>query len=85
NIEVTGIHIACDYPVKIADLKIKDLSSKSECIYLDRDKKIETMYIGKRGSDNHLCIYNKKRENEENETLDQYPDVEHVTRFEARL
>ncbi|WP_162869361.1 replication initiation factor domain-containing protein, partial [Klebsiella quasipneumoniae] len=48
-------------------------------------KKIETMYIGKRGSDNHLCIYNKKRENEENETLDQYPDVEHVTRFEARL
>ncbi|MGR5911333.1 replication initiation factor domain-containing protein [Bacillus cereus] len=43
------------------------------------------MYIGKRGSDNHLCIYNKKRENEENETLDQYPDVEHVTRFEARL
>lgn len=39
NIEVTGIHIACDYPVKIADLKIKDLSSKSECIYLDRDKK----------------------------------------------
>ncbi|HFK1786765.1 TPA: replication initiation factor domain-containing protein, partial [Bacillus cereus] len=85
NVEVTGIHIACDYPVKIADLKIKDLSSKSECIFLDRDKSLETMYVGKRASDNHLCIYDKKRENEENDTLDQYPDVEHVTRFEARL
>ncbi|HHT7132241.1 MULTISPECIES: replication initiation factor domain-containing protein [Bacillus cereus group] len=85
NVEVTGIHIACDYPVKISNLKIKDLSSKSECIFLDRDKSLGTMYVGRRGSDNHLCIYDKKQENRENDTLDQYPDVEHVTRFEARL
>ncbi|WP_342048888.1 replication initiation factor domain-containing protein [Bacillus sp. OTU530] len=85
NIEITGIHIACDYPVKTSDLKIKDLSSKTECIFLNRDKELETMYIGKRGSDNHICIYNKKAENEANGTLDQYPDIKHVTRFESRL
>mgnify|MGYP001044646521 CR=1 FL=1 len=85
DIDITGIHIALDYEINISDLKIQDLSSKKKNISLGRDNALETMYIGKRGSDNQLCIYNKKAENKENDSIDQYPDVEHVTRFEARL
>ncbi|MGF9815381.1 replication initiation factor domain-containing protein [Bacillus toyonensis] len=85
NIEVTGIHIALDYAIKISDLKIRDLSSKTEYIMLSRDKTLETMYIGVRSSDNHLCIYDKKKETEHTGSIDPYPNVEHVTRFEARL
>lgn len=85
DIEVTSIHLALDYATPISALKITDFSSKTENITLSRNKEIETKYIGKRGSDNQICIYNKKAENAENGSIDQYPDVEHVTRFEARL
>ncbi|MGG5742031.1 replication initiation factor domain-containing protein, partial [Bacillus cereus group sp. IBL03679] len=85
NIEVTGIHIALDYAVNISDLKIRDLSSKTEYMILSRDKTLETLYIGVRSSDNCLCIYNKKKEAEQNGSIDPYPDIEYVTRFEARL
>ncbi|MGF9816310.1 replication initiation factor domain-containing protein [Bacillus toyonensis] len=85
NIEVTGIHIALDYAINISDLKIRDLSSKTEYIMLSRDKTLETMYIGVRSSDNHLCIYDKKKETEHTGSIDPYPNMEHVTRFEARL
>ncbi|MED1305177.1 replication initiation factor domain-containing protein [Bacillus pacificus] len=85
DIEVTGIHIALDYAVNISDLKIRDVSSKTEYIMLSRDKTLETMYIGVRSSDNHLCFYDKKKEVEQNGSIDPYPDREHVTRFEARL
>ncbi|MED2985486.1 replication initiation factor domain-containing protein [Bacillus thuringiensis] len=85
NIEVTGIHIALDYAINISDLKIRDLSSKTEYIMLSRDKTLETMYIGVRSSDNHLCFYDKKKETEQTGSIDPYPDVGHVTRFEARL
>ncbi|XLP22361.1 replication initiation factor domain-containing protein [Bacillus toyonensis] len=85
NIEVTGIHIALDYAIHISDLKIRDLSSKTEYIMLSRDKTLETMYIGVRSSDNHLCIYDKKKETEHTGSIDPYPNVEHVTRFESRL
>ncbi|OTW93148.1 hypothetical protein BK702_04880 [Bacillus thuringiensis serovar cameroun] len=85
NIEITGIHIALDYAINIADLTIRDVSSKTEYIVLSRDKTLETMYIGVRASDNHLCFYNKKKETEQTGSMDPYPDVEHVTRFEARL
>ncbi|ANN35818.1 hypothetical protein A9498_31140 (plasmid) [Bacillus thuringiensis serovar coreanensis] len=85
NIEVTGIHIALDYAVNISDLNIRDLSSKTEYIMLSRDKALETLYIGVRSSDNHVCIYNKKKEAEQNGSIDPYPDIEYVTRFEARL
>jgi hypothetical protein len=85
NIEVTGIHIALDYAVNISDLKIRDVSSKTEYIMLNRDKTLETMYIGVRSSDNHLCFYDKKKEAEQNHSIDPYPDVAQVTRFEIRL
>lgn len=85
NIEITGIHIALDYAINISDLKIRDISSKTEYIMLSRDKTLETMYIGVRSSDNHLCFYNKKKETEQNDSIDPYPEIKHVTRFEARL
>ncbi|WP_257155410.1 replication initiation factor domain-containing protein [Bacillus cereus] len=85
NIEVTGIHIALDYAIHISELKIRDVSSKTEYILLNRDKTLETMYIGVRSSDNHLCFYDKKKETEQNGSMDPYPEVKHVTRFEARL
>lgn len=85
DMDVTGIHLAFDYAVPISQLKIQDMSSKTENITLNRNKEIETKYIGKRGSDNQICIYNKKAENDENGSIDQYPNVEYVTRFEARL
>ncbi|MED1287525.1 replication initiation factor domain-containing protein [Bacillus mycoides] len=85
NIEVTGIHIALDYAINISELKIRDVSSKTEYIMLNRDKTLETMYIGVRSSDNHLCFYDKKKETEQTGSIDPYPDVGHVTRFEARL
>ena len=47
--------------------------------------KNESIYFGKRGSQLHLLAYNKKAENDEQGTIDQYPDVEHVTRIEARI
>ncbi|PEM46668.1 replication initiation factor domain-containing protein [Bacillus toyonensis] len=85
NIEVTGIHIALDYAIHISDLKIRDLSSKTEYIMLSRDKTLETMYVGVRSSDNHICLYDKKKETTQTGSIDPYPDVDHVTRFEARL
>ncbi|MDO8159303.1 replication initiation protein [Bacillus toyonensis] len=85
NVEITGIHIALDYAINISDLKIRDLSSKTEYIMLSRDKTLETMYIGVRSSDNHLCFYDKKKETEQTGSIDPYPNVGHVTRFEARL
>ncbi|TFZ09476.1 replication initiation protein [Bacillus cereus] len=85
NIEVTGVHIALDYAVNISDLKIRDLSSKTEYVMLSRDKTLETMYIGVRSSDIHLCFYDKKKEAQQNGSIDPYPDIKQVTRFEARL
>ncbi|MDT3497623.1 replication initiation factor domain-containing protein [Bacillus toyonensis] len=85
NIEVTGIHIALDYAIHISDLKIRDLSGKTEYIMLGRDKTLETMYVGVRSSDNHICLYDKKKETTQTGSIDPYPDVDHVTRFEARL
>ncbi|PER06833.1 replication initiation factor domain-containing protein [Bacillus cereus] len=83
--KVSQIHIALDYHVKIADLSIVDMKSRKETIIKGRDKKIETMYLGSRSGRSHLCIYDKKQENQDKGTVDQYEELDKVTRFEARL
>lgn len=85
TLSISGIHIAMDYNVKINDLRITDLKSRKENIFKGEDKSIETIYIGKRSSRNHVVIYDKKKENEDNDTIDQYPEFKDITRFEARL
>lgn len=83
--KVSQIHIALDYHVNIADLSIVDMKSRKETIIKGRDKKLETMYLGSRSGRSHLCIYDKKQENQDKGTVDQYEELDKVTRFEARL
>ncbi|GAB6621056.1 MULTISPECIES: replication initiation factor domain-containing protein [Bacillus] len=83
--KLSQIHIALDYHVKIADLSIVDMKSRKETIIKGRDKKLETMYLGSRSGRSHLCIYDKKQENQDKGTIDQYEGLDKVTRFEARL
>lgn len=85
TIGLSSIHIALDYNININSLVITDTRSRKENRFYGVDKFLETMYLGKRASRNHLCIYDKKKENDDNESMDQYPDLEHVVRFEARL
>ncbi|MDA2147049.1 hypothetical protein PDM91_26850, partial [Bacillus cereus group sp. Bc248] len=63
--KVSQIHIALDYHVNIADLSIVDMKSRKETIIKGRDKKLETMYLGSRSGRSHLCIYDKKQENQD--------------------
>jgi hypothetical protein len=83
--KLSQIHIALDYHVKIADLRIVDNKSRKETIIKGRDKKIETMYLGSRSGRSHICVYDKKQENKDKGTIDQYAELDKVTRFEARL
>ncbi|MCU5227073.1 replication initiation factor domain-containing protein [Bacillus tropicus] len=83
--KLSQIHIALDYHVKIADLSIVDMKSRKETIIKGRDKRLETMYLGSRSGRSHLCIYDKKQENKDKGTLDQYEELDKITRFEARL
>lgn len=81
----TQTHIAIDYSYDISKLIIIDTVARKENTFKGRNKKLETVYLGVRSSDNHLCIYNKKQENKDKGTIDQYPELKHITRFEARL
>ncbi|MGE6939018.1 replication initiation factor domain-containing protein, partial [Peribacillus muralis] len=82
---ISQIHLAFDYHVQISDLSIIDTKSRKETIIKGRTKKLETMYLGTRSGRNHVCIYDKKQENKDKGTLDQYGGLTKVTRFEARL
>lgn len=81
----TRIDIAIDYAYKLSTLMILDKKRRKEYIVKGVDKRLETMYVGARSSNMQLCIYDKKQENSDKGTLDQYRDVEDVARFEARL
>ncbi|HDR7426295.1 TPA: replication initiation factor domain-containing protein [Bacillus toyonensis] len=83
--KLSQIHIALDYHVKIADLSIVDMKSRKETVIKGRDKRLETVYLGSRSGRSHLCIYDKKQENKDKGTLDQYEELDKITRFEARL
>ncbi|MDA1658341.1 replication initiation factor domain-containing protein [Bacillus cereus group sp. TH150LC] len=85
TISISSIHIAIDYYVEIDSLKISDTKSRKEVHYKGENKKTETIYVASRSSRSHLCIYDKKNENRENDSIDQYPTCDYVTRFEARL
>jgi len=81
----TRVDIAIDYAYKLSTLMILDKKRRKEYIVKGVDKRLETMYVGVRSSNMQLCIYDKKQENSDKGTLDQYQDVEDVARFEARL
>lgn len=83
--KISQIHLAFDYHVQISDLSIIDTKSRKETIIKGRTKKLETMYLGSKTGRSHVCIYDKKQENKDKETLDQYEGLNKVTRFEARL
>lgn len=83
--KVSQIHLAFDYHVHISDLSMVDVKSRKETIIKGKDKKLETMYLGSRSGRNHVCIYDKKQENKDKGTIDQYEGLSKVTRFEARL
>jgi len=83
--KISQIHLAFDYHVGMSELSIVDVKSRKETIIKGTDKKIETMYLGSRSGRNHLCIYDKKQENEDKGTVDQYEGLEKITRFETRL
>lgn len=85
TLSMSSIHIALDYPVSINSIEITDIKSRKQNIFIGKNKRVETMYFGKRSSRNHICVYDKKLEVEENDGIDQYPDYPHITRFEARL
>ncbi|PAD98097.1 replication initiation factor domain-containing protein, partial [Terribacillus saccharophilus] len=85
TLSLSSIHIALDYSVDINSLQITDVKSRKENIFRGTNKRVETIYFGKRASRNHIIIYDKKLENENNDSIDQYPDEKNVTRFEARL
>lgn len=85
TLSLSSIHIAIDYNININSIVITDVKSRKENVFKSEDKRLETMYVGKRASRNHLCIYDKKTENEDNESIDQYPEFDNITRFEARL
>lgn len=82
---ISQIHLAFDYHVQISDLSIIDVKSRKETIIKGRTKKLETMYLGTRSGRNHVAIYDKKQENRDKGTIDQYEGLSKVTRFEARL
>lgn len=83
--KISQIHLAFDYHVQISDLSIIDVKSRKETIIKGRTKKLETMYLGTRSGRNHVAIYDKKQENKDKGTIDQYEGLSKVTRFEARL
>lgn len=83
--KLSQIHIALDYHVELSDLSITDVKSRKETMYKGKDKKLETLYLSSKTGRSHLCIYNKKQENKDKGTIDQYEGLEKVTRFEARL
>ncbi len=85
TLRISSIHIAIDYPIALNSITIKDIKSRKEVIYKGTNKKVQTMYFGGKASRSHLAIYDKKNENVENESIDQYPDYQEITRFEARL
>lgn len=82
---ISNIHVALDYPVDINTLDILDTKVRKENSFKGVKKNIETIYYGSRASRCHLCIYDKKMENQDNNSIDQYPKEKYVTRFEARL
>ncbi|MEH7023634.1 replication initiation factor domain-containing protein [Priestia megaterium] len=83
--KVSNIHIALDYYVKISDLSIIDTKTRKRTTIEGKNGKLETKYLGSRSGRNNICIYDKKQENEDKGTLDQYEGLNKVTRFEARL
>jgi len=85
NKHCTRVDVAIDYAYKLSTLMIVDKKKRKECIYLGVNKRLETVYIGARSSDMQLCVYDKKQENKDKGTIDQYPSEEHVARFEVRL
>lgn len=85
TMSISSIHLAFDYNVPLTKLDIVDFASRKEVRYLNQQKEVETIYLASRSSRNQICIYDKKRENEENKSVDQYPDLDVITRFESRL
>lgn len=85
NKHCTQVHIAMDYHKAIQKLLFMDKKARTECIFRDRSKRNETLYLGDRSSREYLCFYDKKGEVKAEGTLDQYPDLDKVARFEARL
>lgn len=85
NKKISMIHIAADYAKPIETMMFIDTKRRGECIFRNDSKKNESIYFGKRGSRLYMLAYDKKAENAAQGTIDQYPDIEHVTRFEARI
>lgn len=85
NKKVSMIHIAADYAKPMSTMMFIDTKRRGECIFRNDSKKNESIYFGKRGSQLYMLAYDKKAENDAQGTIDQYPDIEHVTRFEARI
>ena len=85
NKHCTQIHIAMDYHKAIQDLLFLDKKARTECNFRDKSKRNETLYLGDRSSREYLCFYDKKAEIRAKGTLDQYPELDKVARFEARL
>lgn len=85
NKHCTQIHLAMDYHVAMKDLLFLDKRPRSECIFRDKNKRNETLYLGDRSSREYLCFYDKTAEVRNKGTLNQYPDLNKVSRFEARL
>lgn len=85
TMSVSSIHLAFDYNVPLTALDIADFGYRKEVRYLNQRKEVETIYLASRSSRNQICIYDKKKENEENKSVDQYPDLDVITRFESRM
>lgn len=83
--KISNLHIAMDYAIEMSELYILDKKARSETINVGKDKQIKTKYIGVRASKENFCFYDKKQECRDKGTIDQYPDEEHVTRFELRI
>lgn len=83
NIGFTRLDLAFDFEEDLSDYFVMNDTSVKKVFYYGRSGKVETKYFGRRDSDRHIRIYNKKQERKDIADIDL--QIENFWRFEIEL